>query len=124
MQNEWGTNKIKKFSICLKNTFLHGELKIQILILYLSSSMGELCVLGAQADPDIEENKKMQLFLLENVWIKLKACKDHEDFLFDFLLLPEVLITDYFFRVNFSRRKYEYEVFIYRYHQLTVLANS
>ena len=29
MPNEWGTNKIKSVSICLGNTFLHGELKIQ-----------------------------------------------------------------------------------------------
>ena len=29
LENEWGTNKIKSVSICLRNTHVHGELKIQ-----------------------------------------------------------------------------------------------
>ena len=29
LENEWGTNKIKSVSICLRNTHVHGELEIQ-----------------------------------------------------------------------------------------------
>ena len=28
LENEWGTNKIKSVSTCLRNTHVHGELEI------------------------------------------------------------------------------------------------